>query len=848
MKTKLPIFQIVPELRQTLNAGTTAILSAPTGSGKTTALPLELFRETWLKGKKILLLEPRRLAARLAADFMAVNLGEEVGKTVGYQVRFDRRISAATRIEVITEGLFIRHLQDDPELNDVGLVIFDEFHERSLEGDLALALCRDVRQGLREDLRLLVMSATLADKPLADLLDNAPIITGHGRSFPVTNRYLPPPADLDSPRPESIARMTARGIRHALSEESGDMLVFLPGKGEINRVMNLLTTRMDDNILVQPLHGGMKIQDQARAVQPDPKNRRRIILSTTIAETSLTIEGITTVIDCGWKRAPRFDAASGLTRLETVRISKASARQRSGRAGRLGPGICYRLWHKGVEQGLQPFDRPEIVQADLAPLILELALWGENNPSRLRWLDPPDDAAVQQAKRLLMDLEAIDRKGHITGQGKAMASLPIHPRLSHMLLRAGNKRNRSLACAVAALVSERDILWGRGHSVDIEDRLHALSRFQRHGNKMTNINSPSCHQVESVRQQLARQVEKQAGTISTQSLSAGALLSLAYPDRIAAIRPGSRLGYRMISGRGAVLPGHDRLQSTPFLAIASMDGRRAEGRIYLAAALTKKELHTLHGHRIVQEETVHFDSDSQAVRGNIVTRIGKMEISRRPLHKPDPLLVQEALLAAIQQGGIHVLPWSKQATNLLQRIRLLTEFDKENIWPDFSDTALLDTLDEWLGPYLSGIKSMAGLQRLKLEEILPARLDWQQRKQLDREMPTHLRVPSGSKVPLQYQKDGPPILAVRLQEMFGLSTTPTVCRGRIRVLLHLLSPAQRPMQITDDLKGFWENSYHEIKKELKGRYPKHYWPDDPLHAQATAGVKRKKNNRECRSG
>ncbi len=840
METSLPISKVIPELRQTLQARTTAILSAPTGSGKTTALPIALMEESWLQGKKIILLEPRRLAARLAATFMAAGLGEEVGERVGYQVRFDRRISAATRIEVITNGLFIRRLQDDPELGDVGLVIFDEFHERSLEGDLALALCLEIQQELRADLRLLVMSATLAEESLADLLTKAPVITGQGRSFPVENRYLPSPPELDSPRPDHIARMTARGIRYALAEESGDMLVFLPGRGEINRVMDLLTPQVGDNILVQPLHGGMKLQDQARAVRSDPDNRQRIILSTTIAETSLTIEGITTVVDCGWKRAPRFDAASGLTRLETVRIAKASARQRSGRAGRLGPGVCYRLWHRGVEQGLQPFDRPEILQADLAPLVLELALWGENDPTRLRWLDPPGEIPLQQARQLLMDLEAIDTRGHITKAGRAMAALPIHPRLSHMLLAAEGKDNRAFACDIAALASERDILRGRDIPVDLEERLHVLSRFRRHGSRMTNIDLPACRQVERVRQQLARLLPRQSGK-NSELLSAGALLSLAYPDRIAGLRPGSSLSYKLVSGRGAVLPAHDRLQSTPFLAIAAMDGRRAEGLIYLAASLTKEELQALHDHRIVPEETVAFDPDCRAVRGSVITRIGKMEIARRPLKKPDPLLVQEALLAAIRQEGLNTLPMNKQTINLVRRIRLLAKFEQEESWPDFSDKALLTTLEDWLAPYLTGIKSMAGLQRLNLGEIFLARLDWRQQQQLKRETPTHLRVPSGSRVGLQYQEDGPPILAVRLQEMFGLETTPTICRGRVRVLLHLLSPARRPMQITDDLKGFWENSYHEIKKELKGRYPKHYWPDDPLNAEATARVKRKRN-------
>ena len=841
MTTELPIYSVLRELKQVLANRKTAILSAPTGSGKTTVIPLELLRESWLAAKKILLLEPRRLAARLAASFMAGQLNERVGETVGYRVRFDRKISDATRIEVITEGVLVRRLQRDPELTGVGLVILDEFHERNLEGDLALALCLDIREGLRDDLRLLVMSATLAVEQLADLLADARVVTSRGRTYPVEDRYLPPPADIDSPRPDHIAGMTARGIRHALTEENGDILVFLPGKGEINRVRDILLSEASENIVILPLYGAMKLADQARAIRPDSKGRRRIILTTTIAETSLTIEGITTVVDCGWKRAPRFDAASGLTRLETIRISRASARQRSGRAGRLGPGTCYRLWNKGVEQGLQPFDRPEILQADLAPLVLELALWGVADPTQLRWLDPPGEVPLQQAQCLLADLEAVDGKGRITRLGKAMAELPIHPRLAHMLLRARGGHNRSPACGIAALVSERDIMRGTDNSVDLEDRLHTLSRFRRHGNRMTNINFAACRQVERVRQQLSRLVPGQSGLKNTGLLSAGALLSLAYPDRIAGLRPGSNLSYKLTSGRGSVLPRHDRLQSTPFLAIASMDGRRAEGRIYLAAALPKEELQALHGHRFVREEEVFFDRESQSVRAATVVRLGGMEVTRKSLSHPDPEKVRAALIAEISHSALQILPWTKKAKNLQKRIRFLQGLQDETDWPDFSNKALAAGLENWLGPYLSGMRTTSDLRTLHLEEILRSRLDWPMQKRLEREAPTHLRVPSGSKAPLQYQEDGLPILAVRLQEMFGLDTTPTICGGRVRVLLHLLSPARRLMQITDDLKGFWENSYHEVKKELKGRYPKHYWPDDPLNAEATARVRPKKN-------
>ena len=836
----MPIYSILSGLKQALTNRSAAILSAPTGSGKTTVVPLELLQEKWLQGNKILLLEPRRLAARLAAGFMSANLGEEVGGTVGYQVRFDRRISPATRIEVITQGLLIRRLQEDPELSDTGMIIFDEFHERCLEGDLALALCQDVQQSLREDLRLLVMSATLTEKPLATLLDDAPIITGHGRSYPVENRYLAPPGDLDTPRFDHIARMTARGVRHTLAEESGDLLVFLPGKGEINRVKELLSSQSNDHLLILPLHGGMQLKRQAMAVQPDPQRRRRIILTTTIAETSLTIEGITTVVDCGWKRVPRFDTASSLTRLETVRISKASARQRSGRAGRLGPGVCYRLWNKGVEQGLQPFDRPEILQADLAPLVLELALWGENNPKRLRWLDPPDDAALQQARRLLHDLEAIDKKGQITRLGKVMAGLPVHPRLAHMLLRAKGRQNRSLACTIAALISERDILRGTGDSVDLDDRLHALSRCQSHGDQLTNIDLRGCRRVDRVSRQLHRQIKNHPDTKNAASLSSGALLSLAYPDRIAGLRSGSNLSYKLVSVRGAVLPRHDRLRSTPFLSIAAMDGRRAEGRIFLAAPLDFKELSALHGQRFIQKEEVFFDRESQSVQAVTIVRLGGMEITRKSLSHPDPEKIQAILIEEIKHSKLQILPWTKKTKILQKRVRFLQGLRKEMDWPDFSSQALATGLEDWLAPYLSGMRTTVDLRTLHLEEILRNRLNWQQQKRLEQEAPTHLRVPSGSKVPIAYREDGPPVLAVRLQEMFGLNTTPTICLGRVRVLLHLLSPAQRPVQITDDLAGFWKTGYPQVKKELKGRYPKHYWPDDPLKARATARIRPRK--------
>ncbi len=840
MADSLPIYNLLPRIKKVLAVHNSLILSAPTGSGKTTAVPIALLQENWLLGKNILLLEPRRLAARLAASYMAGQLGEQVGQTIGYRVRFDRKISADTRIEVITEGILTRRVQQDPELADIGLVIFDEFHERSLQSDLALAFCRDIQQGLREDLRLLIMSATLAVQELSVLLDGAEVIKGEGKLYPVENRYFPPPAELESKRSDHIARATLRAIRRALLQPSGDVLVFLPGKAEIKQVMNFLSTETPETTIVLPLHGGMKVSDQARAVRPCPAGRRRVILTTTIAETSLTIEGVAIVVDCGWKRVPRFDPANGLTKLETVRISRASARQRSGRAGRLGPGTCYRIWSKGVDIGLQPFDRPEILQADLASLVLELALWGVSSPDQLCWLNRPDPAAVAQAQELLRQLEALDKDGGITVLGRKMAELPVHPRLAHMLLQAKDRANLRLACDIAALISERDILRGSVDSVDLDDRLLVLSRFRRQGKIPAQADGAACRQVDRISNTLYQQLRKQLGSGAPIVYSTGGLLSLAFPDRIAAKRIDSVRHYKLVSGRGASLPGFDRLQGSTFLAVAAMDAGRKEGRIFTAALLEQDELTVLHGHRFRREDEVFFDRQLQGVRAWEKIVLGCMTVTRQASGLPDPEKVLAVMLAEIARTDLQILPWTREARELQQRIQCLSTWWPDAGWPDYSGETLANELAEWLGPYLVGMKTAADLRSLHIEEILRNQLDWQQQKRLDQEVPTHLRVPSGSRIRLQYKVDNPPVLAVRLQEMYGLIDTPTICQGRVKVLLHLLSPAGRPVQITDDLCGFWENSYLLVKKELKGRYPKHYWPDDPRRAEPTSRVKKRK--------
>jgi ATP-dependent helicase HrpB len=825
-----------------LEKGNTAVLTAPPGSGKTTLVPLALLDAPWLAGKKIILLEPRRIAARLAASYMSSLLREKTGNRVGYQVRFERKISARTRIEVITEGLLCRRLQQDPELADAGLVIFDEFHERSLDSDLALSLCLDVQAGLREDLRLLVMSATMDTKAVSRLLGQAPVISGQGRVWPVTTRHLPPLPQYDSSRPDHISRSTVRAIRQLLTEEKGDMLVFLPGVGEIRRVAQQLSGL--ENVLVRPLYGGLKPAEQEQAIQPDPSGRQRIILATTIAETSVTIEGITVVIDCGWKRIPRFDANSGLSRLDTVRISRASAEQRAGRAGRLAAGSCYRLWHRGVEAGLHAFDRPEIVQADLAPMVLELAQWGVREPDQLSWLDPPPARAFSQGRQLLARLGAVDSRGGITTMGRLMAGLPLHPRLGKMVIAAGS-RNRKQAIELAALLSEPDLL-PTGNSADLENRLHCLHRFRKQGRRAVEAMGGrigSCVRVDRVCQQLTR-LTSRLGQQKTTACSPGSLLALAYPDRIGGRRRQNSPAYKLASGRGCSLRPHDPLAGQPWLVVASLDAAGREGRIYLAAAISLEEIVALFAEQLVTNDEVHWDKTSQTVLSRRCCRLDGLLLSEQRIRQPDSAAVQTALLSGIRQLGLQALPWTPAARQLQTRLICVGQWQPEADWPDLTDAALLAGLEEWLLPWLAGIRNIRGCAALNMEKILLARLDFQQQQRLERDAPLQIQVPSGSRIRLRYEAYKPPVLAVRLQEMFGLATTPTICQNRVEVLLHLLSPAGRPVQITRDLQTFWDTGYFEVRRELKGRYPKHHWPDKPWQAQATARIKRKKKKKK----
>ncbi|MEJ2529063.1 MAG: ATP-dependent helicase HrpB [Gammaproteobacteria bacterium] len=835
----LPVNSILPELRSLLASSTTAVLSAPPGSGKTTLVPLALLDQEWLKGKKILLLEPRRLAARASAARMATLLGEEVGERVGYQVRFDRCVSGKTRIEVVTEGILTRRMQHDPDLTDVGMIIFDEFHERSLHGDLALALALDLVTSLREDLRLLVMSATLDTQAVSSALFDAPVVTADGRSYPVAINYL-----TTEPN-RRTHEYVAAAVLQALNSELGDILVFLPGTGEIRSTLDLLTQHTGcAGTVLCPLYGDLSRQEQDQAILPDPQGRRRVVLATSIAETSLTIEGISTVIDSGWSRLPRFDPNSGLSRLVTQRVSRAAAEQRAGRAGRMGPGVCYRLWSESTQSSLQPFAPPEIEESDLASLVLELAQWGVAEPADLRWLTPPPMGAVAQAKELLQGLDAIDSGGRITPAGKDMAGMGAHPRLAHMLLVSQDRGQEQLAADLAALLTERDLI-NRAHresvGVDLRHRLEILDIFRQQGASAARdvgADVSACRRVELASRQLWRRLDRPKKA-TLPPISVAALLATAYPDRIAQCRGGDGSGYLLSSGRGVRLPEADQLAGSEYLVVAQMDAGRRDGRVFLAERVTKSEIRESLSAHIRRCSSIEWDRHAEAVTAHSQERLGSLTLNRKRLQDPDAELVMAAMLDGIRDMGLDALPWSEQSREWQARVCSLRLWQRDAAWPDLSDATLLQTLDGWLAPWLDGITTRDHLRRVNLVAILRNLLEWQQQQLVDRLAPSHIQVPSGSRVKLQYRPGEEPILAVRLQEMFGLMDTPTICDGRVKLVLHLLSPARRPIQVTGDLRGFWDRTYAEVKKELKGRYPKHYWPDDPMRAQPTSRVRPK---------
>jgi len=825
-----PIDELLPQLITTLANQPNVVVQAPPGAGKTTRVPLALLETNWLGGKKIIMLEPRRIAARAAARFMAASLGERVGETIGYRVRLDNKVGPDTRVEVVTEGILTRLLQDDPALDAYGVVIFDEYHERNLNSDLGLALCLDAQQGLREDLKILVMSATLDGAAVSRLLDDAPVLTSEGRSYPVTIHHQALSHNFMRER-RGFLTDVANQIMTALQEEAGSMLVFLPGAGEIRQVhTTLVAANLGNNIVLAPLFGQLTPAEQDAAIQPAPAGKRKVVLASAIAETSLTIEGIRIVIDSGLMRIPRFDPNTGLTQLVTLPVSQASADQRCGRAGRLQAGICYRLWSHAAH--LLPQTAAEILDADLAPLLLELAHWGVIDVATLRWIDLPPAPHVAQARELLQQLGALDPEGRMTAHGKAMAQWGAHPRLAHMMLCAKSIGAGALACEVAAILNDRDILrGGASRDCDMQLRVEAL-RINTHGHE---IDQGALRQAREAAAQWQRQLQVKADKSADDVLLLGVVLAYAYPDRIGRRRENSAR-YLLSNGRGAILNEGDPLCTEEFIVAAHLDGAR-EARIFLAAGLHREDLVRYHGDIIYSRQVVRWDDRNACVEARTQQYIGDLVIGEAPLKQVEPERIASALLEGIRLRGLACLPWTDSAHGLQSRIQFVRSHIDAG-WPDVSDATLLATLETWLQPYLTNMSRLSHLERLDLHNILLTQLSYEQQRRLDQLAPSHIAVPSGSRIRVDYAQF-PPVLAVRLQEMFGLAETPRIADGKIAVLLHLLSPAQRPVQITQDLAGFWQTSYHEVKKDLKGRYPKHHWPDDPLQAQATARAKRK---------
>lgn len=771
------------------------------------------------------MLEPRRLAARSAARYMAGQMEEKPGQTVGYRTRLDTRVSSATVIEVVTEGILTRLIQNDPALEDYAVVIFDEFHERSLQADLGLALVREARQALREDLRVIVMSATLDTAPIARLLGDVPVLTSEGQAFPVDVAYRP------LPRNGRVVDQVVSVIHEALADQTGSLLVFLPGAGEIRRAERLLQGQVAGRVILAPLYGNLKNDEQDRAITPAPEGYRKVVLATAIAESSLTIEGIRVVIDSGQQRRAVFDANSGMTRLVTGWVSRASAEQRKGRAGRIEPGVCYRLWSESAQFGLAEFTPPEIQEADLAPLVLELAQWGARSPEQLDWIDLPPAAHWQQAVELLQWLDMLDPGGAITEHGKAARDMGVHPRLAHMILRGRDIGRGYLAAELAALLEERDLA-GRSAGADMQERVRILrGQGPRHGADAARM------------QAIGKSVSRLSGSLKRPSDmpaddEVGRLLALAYPDRVARKRRGDEPRYQLSNGRGAALRDDDPLARYQWLATAELDGKAREATIYLAAPVDPALLEQdLAGHIHELDEAIWDDT-----RGTVVARrvrkLGQLVLEETALPAPSAELIQQGLLTAVRKKGLRSLPWTPSAEQWLARVAMLARWFPGD-WPEVSERWLTDDLETWLGPFLAGMNRWRDLEKLNLHQALASLLDYQQQKMLDELAPTRLTIPTGQSVSLDYTAENGPVLAAKLQALFGWTETPTVAGGRVPVVIHLLSPAQRPLAVTADLASFWRNAYPEVRKDMRGRYPKHPWPEDPLTAEASQGTKKR---------
>ncbi|GGK79178.1 ATP-dependent helicase HrpB [Rufibacter glacialis] len=828
----------MPQLLTALETNTRAVLEAPPGAGKTTLVPLALLEAEWRQGGKILMLEPRRLAARAAAQRMSDLLGEEVGQTVGYWVRMEHIVSDKTKIEVVTEGILTRLLQSDPGLEGVAAIIFDEFHERSLQADVGLALALDAQAILRPDLRLLVMSATLDTALVANWLE-APIIKSEGRQFPVETHYLSP-AELAAvgPRPvERLVGLVPKAIRKALEQEAeGDMLVFLPGMSEMRRVAQALEGKLASSVDLHLLHGDLNLTQQLAAIRPAPAGRRKVVLATSIAETSLTIEGVKVVIDGGFARVPKFVPRIGLTTLATIPVSRAAADQRRGRAGRLGPGVCYRLWTSADQLQLADRLTPEICEADLTGLALELAIWGAQDASDLKWLDMPPAPALSLAHDLLVRLQALDPSGKATAHGKALAALGLSPRLGHLVVRGQAMGLGTTACDLAALLSDRDILrplqlsWS-DPLPDIALRLELLDG-QSPPTPGYAVDANTLRKIREQAQNLRQRIREKRAPLDISAT--GLLTALAYPDRLAQRETSGRV--RLISGQRAALP-TEQLGEAEFYAIAHLE-LGTKPRVLLAAPVRKEELLTHFSDQLERVAEVRWEAATEKVVARQIIRMGALTLQESALPNPDPELVAQALLQALQEKGVDRLPWSEEALKTLRRLAFLHHQSPAQ-WPDFSENKLQMTLEEWLLPHLLGLRTLEQVARLDFKEILLADFSWEQRQEMDRLAPTHLEVPSGSRIPLDYSHPTTPVLAVRLQEVFGMLDTPHVGGGTVPVLLHLLSPASRPVQVTRDLSSFWSSGYFDVRKDLRGRYPKHHWPDDPLSAVPIRGTKKR---------
>ncbi len=806
----LPIHEAIPALKTALSGRNAAVLVAPPGAGKTTVVPLELLGEAWVGGGKIIVLEPRRLAARAAAERMAKTLGEPVGQTVGFRVRMQSKVSAATRIEVVTEGVFTRMILGDPELAGVAGVIFDEFHERSLDADLGLALARDAQGLLRENLRILVMSATLDGAAVGRLLGDAPLVESQGRTFPVETRYLGRDETL------RLEDRVARAVERALGAETGSLLVFLPGQGEILRTAERLAERVrDPAVEIAPLYGAMDPRDQDRAIAPAPAGRRKVVLATSIAETSLTIEGVRVVVDGGLARAPRFDPASGLTRLATVRVSRAAADQRRGRAGRTEPGVCYRLWDEAETRALPAYADPEILDADLSGLALDLARWGAKDPAGLAFLDPPPSAAYAKARALLHRLEALTPDGVLTAHGKALSEFPLAPRLAHMVLKAAETGQAVRAARIAALITERNL---GGRDADLRHRLEGLERDR----------SPRARDAKALAERWAA-LSGLAG--KGEALSDGLLLAFAYPERIARAR-GPLGEFQLASGRGAFLEATDALARETWLATAELGGGDRRDRILLAAPLSEAEIVEAFADQLVEDDRLE-ESGAGRLRAKRLLRLGRLTVRETVDDNPDPALIAAALADRVRREGVGVLPWGPAAESLRERAAFLHGADPA--WPDLSDAALAERMEDWLTPILVGVRSLNGLSADVLDGALRTLIPWDLQRRLDAEAPARWTAPTGNSFAIDYTAEGGPRVDVRVQEVYGLAEHPKV--GGRPLTLSLLSPAHRPIQTTKDLPGFWKGSWKDVRSDMKGRYPKHVWPEDPAAADPTTRAK-----------